>query len=448
MCAQQDLTRTINTVVDCRNRAPKQSPAIFALALLVGEGYKVGDALNKVCLTGTQLFEFVESCKHLRGWGSYLKRLVANWYLDKPAEKVAYQVTKYQQRNTWSHRDVLRLAHPAANEPLNEIFEYVCQRDKWQKREVKNEYLQAVEEVKTADLKRAIQLVQQHNLVREVIPTEFLNRKEMWEVLLDRMPMTAMIRNLGKMSQIELLTPMSKASRLVCSRLLDEELLRAAKIHPFNVLLAHVTYGQGKGLRGSLMWTVDQQILQALDDAFYKSFEFVEPTNKRYYIGLDCSGSMWSPIMGSPITACMGAGALAMTAIRTEPFTYNAGFSTHMIPINLTKSTSLKSVVKKMREVNWGRTNCSLPMADALRKKIEVDCFIEITDNETWAGSQHPFQTLKEYRNKMGIDAKLVVIGMTSTGFTIADPNDKGMLDVVGFDSSAPSVIADFCRGN
>ena len=44
----------------------------------------------------------------------------------------------------------------------------------------------------------------------------------------------------------------------------------------------------------------------------------------------------------------------------------------------------------------------------------------------------------------MGIGAKLVVIGMVSNGFTIADPNDAGMLDVVGFDTATPSIITDF----
>jgi 60 kDa SS-A/Ro ribonucleoprotein len=31
-----------------------------------------------------------------------------------------------------------------------------------------------------------------------------------------------------------------------------------------------------------------------------------------------------------------------------------------------------------------------------------------------------------------------------SNGFTIADPSDAGMLDVVGFDTATPSIIADF----
>ena len=43
--------------------------------------------------------------------------------------------------------------------------------------------------------------------------------------------------------------------------------------------------------------------------------------------------------------------------------------------------------------------------------------------------------------------AHLVVVGMESNGFAIADPADGGMLDVVGFDAAAPAVISDFVSG-
>lgn len=33
-------------------------------------------------------------------------------------EKLAVQLTKYQQRNGWSHRDLLRLAHPKAEDAV------------------------------------------------------------------------------------------------------------------------------------------------------------------------------------------------------------------------------------------------------------------------------------------------------------------------------------------
>jgi 60 kDa SS-A/Ro ribonucleoprotein len=39
-----------------------------------------------------------------------------------------------------------------------------------------------------------------------------------------------------------------------------------------------------------------------------------------------------------------------------------------------------------------------------------------------------------------------VVVGMLSNGFSIADPAAGGMLDVVGFDTATPQLIADFAR--
>ena len=68
------------------------------------------------------------------------------------------------------------------------------------------------------------------------------------------------------------------------------------------------------------------------------------------------------------------------------------------------------------------------------------------TDSETWAGDIHPAQALRDYRRASGMAARLVVVGMVSNGFTIADPADQGMLDVVGFDTATPQLIADFAR--
>jgi 60 kDa SS-A/Ro ribonucleoprotein len=106
----------------------------------------------------------------------------------------------------------------------------------------------------------------------------------------------------------------------------------------------------------------------------------------------------------------------------------------------------LDDVLRHTRNVNFGGTNCSLPMLHALERGLSVDVFVVLTDNETWAGKVHPAVALRDYRRKTGIPAKLIVTGMTSTGFSIADPDDGGMLDVVGFDAAAPAVMADFAR--
>ena len=83
-------------------------------------------------------------------------------------------------------------------------------------------------------------------------------------------------------------------------------------------------------------------------------------------------------------------------------------------------------------------------MVEALKHRWAVDTFVVYTDSETWAGEIHPAQALRAYRERTGIAAKLIVVAMTSNGFTIADPDDAGMLDVVGFDTATPQVISDF----
>lgn len=79
--------------------------------------------LPEVARTGTHLFTFVEYVESFRGWGRGLKRAVADWYLNMDANRLAYQLIKYQQRNDWSHRDLLRLSHPKVDSAeINTLF--------------------------------------------------------------------------------------------------------------------------------------------------------------------------------------------------------------------------------------------------------------------------------------------------------------------------------------
>lgn len=93
----------------------------------------------------------------------------------------------------------------------------------------------------------------------------------------------------------------------------------------------------------------------------------------------------------------------------------------------------------------FGGTDCSLPMLHAIENKLDVDAFIVYTDSETWAGNIHPFQALKKYRKVMNKpNAKLIVVGMVANEFSIADPSDRNMLDVVGFSTDTPSAMSSF----
>ena len=123
------------------------------------------------------------------------------------------------------------------------------------------------------------------------------------------------------------------------------------------------------------------------------------------------------------------------------------GYVDGLTPLAISPRQRLDDAVKTVSGLPFGGTDCALPMLYALAHQQEVDTFVILTDSETWAGDIHPAQALRDYRPASGIDARLVVVGMVSNRFSIADPGDPGMLDVVGFDTATPQLISDFARG-
>jgi 60 kDa SS-A/Ro ribonucleoprotein len=329
--------------------------------------------------------------------------------------------------------------------------------------------LAAGELCEDSPVEKIVQAITDHNLPREAIPNKFLNEVAVWDALLQKMPIGAMIRNLGKMTEVGLIKPMSAAAAVAIEKLRNVEALQKARIHPINVLAALLVYQSGKGFRGKLAWNAVPQVIDALDEAFYDSFKFVEPTGKRILIGLDVSGSMTiGGVNGMPfLNPRLASAAMCMVTARTEANWHIMAFTHEFVPVNISPRQRLDDVVRATAGLRFGTTDCSLPMRWAQEQKMPVDAFVIYTDNETWYGDIHPVQALQQYREKMGIPSKLVVNAMTATKFSIArrsgrgygrpftdfdatpaiaDPNDGGMLDVAGLDSAAPKVMADFIR--
>jgi 60 kDa SS-A/Ro ribonucleoprotein len=461
-CATIDAERTVEAIAGISEvgRAPKNDAAIFALALVASQGDDNGrrlalGALPRVCRTATHLFQFVANCKELRGWGRGLREAVAAWYNDKPVEKLAYQVTKYRNRAGYTHRDVLRLSHPKTKDgDRNDLYGWIVSKVHVLKDFLEPTHplwiVEGFEEISSlgsGDEKRAAHLIQKYGLTLEHIPTTLLGSVRVWEALLPNLPPTALIRNLGKMTSIGLLKPLAASTNMVCNVLTSPDRLRGARVHPLSVLIATETYSQGHGIKGSLTWQPVGQIRDALEEAFYSAFDAIELTGKRHLLSLDVSGSMgWSFLANTHLSAAKAAACMAMVTHRLEPQTHVMGFSHNLVPIDISKKERLDALVQKISRIPMGGTDCAIPMMYATQQRLEVDAFVVYTDNETWAGQIHPTQALKQYRQIMGIDAKLIVVGMTATPFTIADPSDAGMLDVVGFDASCPAVMADFVR--
>lgn len=455
--------------VSVNGRAPKQKPTLWALALAATARHPDGsvnaevrsaayDAVGDVCRTGTMLFNFMSYTRNFVGGnGRGFRRAVGNWYNGRDIEKLERQIAKYGQREGFSHRDVLRLAHPAPVDGDHAAL-YAWLTGKSNEASA---FIEAAERAKrSTDAKEVISLIEEFRLEREMINSALLKDPKVWEALLPNLGVTALVRNLGAMTACGLIVPNSAAEKQIAATFGDAEKISRSRIHPFNVLVALRLYEQGGGFRGNLTWKGTRRIIDSLDEMYYTAFGNVEPSGGNSLLAIDCSGSMSIGIIDSPINAREAAAAMCMVTARVEEDYEIVGFTSSgsrgwrsmggsgLTDLKISSRQRLDDVIRAINRADWGGTDCSLPFTWATENRRSFDNFAVYTDSETWAGQIQPFEALKQYRDKMNKpNARSVVVGITASRFSIADPRDPGMLDVVGFDSAAPQLISDFFAG-
>lgn len=442
------LVRETVVSVSEEGRAYRNSPALFTLALLFAEGNDKAATraiFDKVVRTSTHLFEFSQYIENIGGWGRSKRNAVADWYENKDADKLAYQLVKYRARAGWTHRDMLRLSHPKRIDSATAAFalrgEVLDSAPEILKGYHEMQLAQTVEDVVST-------LGKYKNLPWETIPTRLLNNAEVWKALFHNGQLRGQnaIRNVGRLNKIKAFDDMVFA-REFADVITDGNNIKASRLHPINYLNA-ITANSSQRYYLERTSNLPGIINDALNDGFHAAFKHVEPANKRTLLGLDVSSSMtMGNTIGLSATPAEAGAAMAMTIARTEPYYAVMGFSNQFVDLGISPRMTLDSVMRKTSSMSFGGTDCALPMKWALENKVEVDTFVVITDNETWYGNSHPYQALVKYRKQMEIPARLAVIGMTSTPFTIADPSDRGTVDFCGFDTNAPRVLTDFSAG-
>ena len=616
------------------------------------------------------------------GLGRGIRRVFSNYFYSRTGIEITNLMTKYQNREGWTIKDVLTLIHidpkkmkddggrlaiehvfktkeeftailaaaPPTTEPTKTFLSAIKEIHTIAERPLQpsvNPSLAGLSNYQyTEELNRIVQLINTVGLCREQLPSQLFKQRKVWEALLMNkgangkgkgMPLTALIRNLGKLSTDEIkiietrtmrdqspagkqaytFTASASASaapqifppghtqhytEYIFRRITDAHDIRRSKIHPYNILVAMLTYKKGSGDKGGMMWTPNIHIVDALDRAFKLAFQNITPTGKRIKIALDVSGSMSSNFCtGSPIVNC-ATGSIAMMMMTlyvenqyrgvappnpngaagvapppaavpprsplwkttqlpdgrtlyentktnecqfTKPevllapsagggiapgadtranlaplggatpaalplykntkyylgiheppapartsssssygYSYTPSitpaylpelYPAPAIPSNVTicafsnTLTELTNAVVgymdatidpttglptmsiddalKLVELPFSSTDCALPMVRALENKEEVDAFVIYTDSETYMGQIHPQVALEQYRAATGINAKLIVVGMTSNCLTIADPKDLNTLNLSGFDTATPRIINDFIAG-
>lgn len=485
--------------VSTAGRAPKQDQAIFALAVVSALGDDAARkaafaAMPAVCRTASTLFTFAQYRQQFGGWGRGMSRAVGDWYLSKETNDLAYQMVKYRKRQDWTHRDLLRRGHPLkyggeTDAPRRGLLNWAVngnvensrapggeQRAVGASREELPALVDAFEQAQaTTSVDKWVALVAAHPMSWEMLPDAALSEPRVWTAMIEKgMPQTALMRQLPRLTRLGVLE--GDIRRQVVAQLPDASRLRKGRVHPVNVLIAARTYSSGRSMMGSSTWTPNRHIIDALDSAFYNAFQTIEPAGKRTLLALDVSSSMGSAAGAPkrtghgrnqmmqgilPISCREVSAALALVTLATEPevdvigFTGGGGYwgrqaldLNNVSELALSPRQRLDDAIQAIANLPFGGTDCALPMLWADAKRKLYDTFVVMTDNETWAGSVHPHQALIGYRQHTGIAARQVVVGLTATECSIADPDDPLTMDIAGMDSAVPNLIADFSRGS
>lgn len=476
---KKDGPRAVALIIDVSAskppRAPKNRPCLFALAAASATGdpgtvQAVKAALPQVARTTDHLSMFFGYRKQLKGKATpggtapvasrAYRSALAGWFLAGDVNSIAWKACKARQRKTpageaMALRDILRIAHPKADTPERAaLFGWLAGKTG---DEDARGIVPAIDAFLTAQSvtteAEAIRVVTDRGVPWEYLPSQVLASPKVWEALASTVGMTALLRNLARMTRIGTIGPYASVNATVARRLTDAEALRQGRIHPMDVFLALRIYNSGVSQPNPKeppqTWRPVGEISDALEEAYGLSFGHAEPSGRRLVVAVDSSGSMsYGRVIvgGSPLGTAYEVGcAMAAMVKRIE------GPNAHVIDVDTAVHPSKVTARTNLREIaSWrpsgGGTDLSLPFAYAAQYDLNVDGFAVFTDGETWAGHQHPFQALDGYRRRYNPAARVIVAAMAATGHTIGEPGDPGVLNVAGMDASLPKVITGFIR--
>ncbi|KAH7948159.1 hypothetical protein HPB52_018861 [Rhipicephalus sanguineus] len=372
------------------------------------------------------------------GWGRAHRRAVSRWYTateGSGARQLAAQTTRVVRRHRWTHADLLRLAHvrPPQHRPgVAVVLRYLARGLPAAAKMVEEKeaeggsveeawealaYLQAVHEVRhTKDEQVAARLLEEHQLALEHVPSHLLRSKEVWLCLVRRLPLDELVAHVPRLSRGGLLArgPLVGALRERLRSASEQSPPRLGPLETY-ALKRSLEAGRPKHHHHHHHRSSSHQLDDVVAALHEHSFKAVSPTGKRYLVAVDVRG---------PMTHGRTRGLDGLTPAEVSALMLQA-----LTPM--------------------GAVDVSLPLRWAREQKHLFDLVLVCTDNQTQSWSIHPAQALKEYRESCSLpDTRFIVCAMCSQGFSLAPPDELGMLDMAGCDSHTLQLIQDFAKGD
>lgn len=235
--------------------------------------------------------------------------------------------------------------------------------------------------------------------------------------------------------------------RQIATKLKDPAAIRAARVFPYQLLVAYKTAGNG----------VPPVVRNALREALELALENVPTIPCQIVVCPDVSGSMSSPVTGyrqdsTTSVRCVDVAALIAAAfLRKNPKTMILPFEHRVRELPLNSRDTVMTNAEKLAAIGGGGTNCSAPLVMLNDRKVKADLVIFVSDNESWVDARK--QGASEMMRQWGTfkrnnpRAKLVCLDIQPNGTTQAAERED-ILNVGGFSDEVFTIMGRFTRGD
>jgi 60 kDa SS-A/Ro ribonucleoprotein len=370
--------------------------------------------------------------------GTAPKRLVREWFETRNDEAIFIASVGQSP----SVADILKMVHPKPATPGREaLYGYLVGRD--HDAEVLPETVRRFEAFKTGD----------RDAVPDV-PFQMLTALDLgqaeWTAIARRAPWQMTRMNLNTFARHGVFE-VDGMARLVANKLRNPELIRRARVFPYQLMAAFVSVDK----------RVPNEVREALQDAMEIATSNVPEIAGKVYVLPDISGSMHSPVTGyrrgsTTAVRCIDVAALvAATVLRKNPKAEVIPFESNVVEVRLNARDSVMTNAEKLAHLPCGGTNCSAPLTYLNKRQAKGDLVIYVSDNESWVDAPHygrfgggATQTMQEWARfrERNPQARMVCIDIQPYA-TVQAKERADILNIGGFSDAVFSLIAAFAEG-
>jgi 60 kDa SS-A/Ro ribonucleoprotein len=460
LASKVDPEFVAKAAVYCREKGlMKDMPAFLTAYLAARDVRLLASVFPRVIDNGKMLRNFVQIIRSgvvgRKSFGSAPKRLARGWFNTRAPDAIFRQSLGSEP----SMKDIVKMVRPSPKNDKGEVDTM---------REALYGYLIG-KDVAHEKLPASVQAFETFKKSRGEIPDvpfEMLTALDLgadgWTAIAKRMSWTQLRMNLNTLHRHGVFRDASLVS-LVASKLRDPELVRRARVFPFQLLAAF------KAATGDM----PPELTMALQEAMEVSIENVPRVEGRIFLCPDVSGSMRSPATGfrkgaSSAVQCIDVAALVSAAfLRRNTSAEVIPFSDDVVKMKqrLNPLDSVMTNAQYLASLPSGGTACSAPLRHLNEQGAKGDLVIYVSDNMSWADFAKPTDRKRGLGSWLGVGSRATVMAEEWDRFRSRNPNARlvlidiqpygstqmheraDVLNVGGFSDSVFDVIALFAKG-